>query len=127
MPATQNRDSIMTRNKNLVFHKTIQIHRIATGTKQQTKLRSPKKGFFLEPRYVGTCTFRTNKIDTHTHAISDTGLYSFVFVPDSLGQSSENQDLYKYISMPYSQSKKMPNSLQTFTNNHKFCQTSCLV
>jgi hypothetical protein len=44
-----------------------------------------KKGFPVEPRYAGICTFSTKIIETLMHAIWDTGLYDFVFVPEPSG------------------------------------------
>ncbi len=59
--------------------------------------------FPLEPRYAGMCMFSTKKIETLMHAIWDTGLYDFVFVPEPIRTPSEIRDLYESISMPYIQ------------------------
>ncbi len=66
--------------KNWQFTKLIQINIIETGSKEQKNLEVWKKGFLLEPRYKGMCTFSTQKNETHTHAIWDTCLLGFVFV-----------------------------------------------
>jgi hypothetical protein len=44
-----------------------------------------KKGFPLEPRYAGMCTFSTKTFETLTHAIWDTGMYNFIFLPEPSG------------------------------------------
>ncbi len=59
-----------------------------------------EKGFPLDPRYSGMCTFRTKKIETLTHAIWDMSLYDFFFVPEPFRIPSKIQDLCKSISMP---------------------------
>ncbi len=47
------------------------------------------------------CTFSKKKIETLTHAIRDTGLYDFVFVPEPIRKPFVIRDSYESMSMPY--------------------------
>jgi hypothetical protein len=87
----------------LVSYKLVYKLVLIYNRQTQQKNLFQKKGFPLEPRYAGMCTFSTKKIEPLTHAIWDTGLYDFVFVPETFTTPSKIQNLYESISMPYNQ------------------------